>query len=490
MYRSMEEGLDDIAYRWGSFSDHFKRALMLIRSSVIEIDEAKRNAMLDKAVTDVTSGMRDDMAGYVRDMKQPSIYLYYLGVLLPLMLIIMLPIGSVMAKLPLAQTPYMIGLYIIGIPLFTFIFARSIIQKRPPVYEAPAIPDTYPGLPPRGNMMLGKTSVPAVFAAMLAGIAIFAVFAWVVDPVANPVPPAYKKIEHIPFFALMGAVLGAVMAASIYLYGTSSAKRKVQKETVEMESQFQDSIYVLASRLGENRPIEEAMKYSSEFLVGSKQIKAVFRQTVENVVSLGMTMQTALFDPVYGALRNNPSSIIKGSMRIVVDSIALGSQQAARALVGLSMQLTESQKLKQEMSLMLEDVTSTMKSMATFIAPMVLGITTALQKIVVGALSSAAPSVPTGTSALPAGATGVSSLPQVTLGSAEELSAMPDSLTFLLIMGAYIIEITAILIYFTSKVDEGENSLALRMNLARTLPIATALFFLVAWFTSSLAPAV
>jgi hypothetical protein len=131
-----------------------------------------------------------------------------------------------------------------------------------------------------------------------------------------------------------------------------------------------------------------------------------------------------------------------------------------------------------------------MKSMATFIAPMVLGITTALQKIVVGALTSAAPSVPTGTAALPPGATGISSLPQVTLGSAEELKAMPDSLTFLLIMSVYILEITAILIYFTSKVDEGENSLALKMNLAKTLPIATALFFLVAWFTSTLAPAV
>lgn len=484
-YLTIEEGLDKLAYKWGKYSEEFKHALMLIRSSVIESDEAARSVILDKAVTDTLDSIRDNMDKYAIKMRQPSIYLYYVGVLLPLMLIVMLPIGSIMARLPLGQTWIMILLYNVGIPIGAVFFATTILQNRPPSYIPPKIPDDFPGLPRPGMMKLGSAEIPAVLPALLAAAAIFIGFYMFVEPAMNPLPPAYAAqalAAHFPFFTIAGAATAFCVFLAIWFYGTACARRKVQLEVVQMEKEFQDSIYVVASRLGENRPLEEAITYSASFLAGTK-IAKVYQHAADNITNLGMTAEAAFFDPAYGALKNVPSEQIRGSIRIVIDSIQLGVQQAARALVSMSLQLRDSQKVKDKIASLLEEITSMMKSIAFLIAPLVLGITTALQKIVISALKSVGSTTAAGTTAPQTLGSGTM---MSSFGDPTMLNQIPDASTFLLILAAFVVEITLILIYFTSKIEEGDNSLAFRINAARSLPIAIVLFFASAWFASKI----
>src|SRR3989338_1789069 len=102
-YNTLSEGLDAMAYRWGKFSDEFKRSLMMIRASVLEESESKRYLLLDRTVTEMLDSIKNKMENYARQLSQPSIMLFYLGVLLPLILIIILPIGSVFSGRPLAR---------------------------------------------------------------------------------------------------------------------------------------------------------------------------------------------------------------------------------------------------------------------------------------------------------------------------------------------------------------------------------------------------
>ena len=273
------------------------------------------------------------------------------------------------------------------------------------------------------------------------------------------------------------------LALSVYLYGTSYPKRNLQKKIMGMEREFQDSIYVIASRLGENRPIEEAIIYASNFIGKNSPLARVYRITAENIRNLGMTIDAAFFDPAYGSLKNVPSEIIRDTVRIVIDSLSLGVQQGARVLISLSLQLRDAQKVKERIRAVLDEITAMMKTIAFMIAPLVLGITSALQKVIVGALGSFGG---TGSSQLSAGQFSTVGIPMVSFGSPEMLATMPDSTTFLLIIGLYVLEITLLLTYFTTKIDEGNNSLALKMNIAKTLPIAMILFFLSAWFASKL----
>jgi hypothetical protein len=485
-YRSTEEALDILAYKWGAFSDEFKHGLMLIRSSVIEVDEAKRNAILDKAVVDVLEGIRENMEEYAAEMRQPSIYLYYVGVLLPLMLIIMLPIGAAMAGLPIARTEIMILLYNILVPIGTIFFARNILSKRPPVYVPPKIPDDFPGLPKKGHIKIRNISMPAIFVAIVVGIAIYAGFTYVIDPILNPNPlltMAWNEeaiANWFPFFQVAGLIMGVGVAASIYLLGSVSAKRKVQKDIMEMETEFQDSIYIVASRLGENRPMEEAMQYTAKFL-GKVKIAEVYQKASDNIRNMGFTVEGALFDPTYGALRYVPSDSIRGSMRIVVDSIGLGVQQAARALISLSLQMRDAQKVKERITSLLSEITSMMKSIAFLIAPLVLGITSALQRIIVNALQSAC-----GQTAAQTGSLATTNIPITLCKDPAMLQAIPSPLVFMLIMSVYVVEATLILIYFISKIEEGDNKLAFKINIAKSLPIALIFFFLSAWFASQM----
>ncbi len=491
-YKSAGESLDELAYKWGEYSPEFKHGIMLIRSSTVEPNEVQRSRLLDKAMKDVLEGIKNNMTEYAKAMKQPSIYLYYIGVLLPLILIIMLPIGSMMANVPLAQSWILILLYNILVPVGTFVFAKNILKKRPPVYVPPKIPQSHPGLPKKGHMKIGETTVPVWLVALAAAIAIYLSFNFLLEPILNPMPdPAlYPEAAkaYIPFFHLTGMIMAIAAAISIYSYGTSYAKRKVQREVMQMEDEFKDSIYILASRLGENRPMEEALEYTCGFL-GKTKISELFEKTVNNIKSFGMTIEGAFFDKTYGSLKDLPSEMIVGAIKVVVDSVKLGAKQASRTLVSLSMQLKDTSIVKEKIRTQLEDVTAMMKSIAYFIGPLVLGITTALQKIIIDALQAMGGSQITGAGTGAAGMEGIGGLAGI-FGSAEVLELVPGPTFFLFIIGIYVVQVTLILVYFTSRVEEGPNNLALKMNLAKSLPIALIFYFFAAFFATNMTAAI
>ena len=501
-YRSVEEALDNLAWKWGDYSPEFKHALMLIRSSVMEADETKRNDLLDKAITDVLEGIQEKMDFYSRAMHQPSIYLYYFGVLLPLLLIIIIPVGAMMSEGEggigmLAGAMPLAIIYNIMIPAASLLLAKNILSKRPPTRDVPNVPLDLPGLPKAGWFKIGGAQLPvkvvagAIFLGILAAAFIATPF---IDPQPRSYDPAYGSycllsglgppgdgagllhgmgVPCIPFLPYAGLILGVVAAFGFYLWSNYKDRWAMQRELIEMENGFQETLYILASRLGEGRPMEDAMKHASEFIPNSPATKRIFLPTLHNVRMLGMTIKTALFDEAYGSLRFIPSGFINGTMRIVVDSLGLGVQTAARSLISLSLQIRDMQKVEKALKAMLSDITNMMSTMCMFIAPVVLGITIALQQIIMGAMASMGEAgLGGGTDAsLP----GMSAFSMPSFGGSVESAATQAELLF--IISFYMIEIVVILIYFAAHVNEGDNDLAFKMALAQALPISMAIFF-------------
>ncbi|MCD4740335.1 hypothetical protein K8R43_04035 [archaeon] len=489
-YRTVEEALDYMAWKWGEYSEEFKHALMLIRSSVMEVDEGKRNELLDKAVTDALQGIKDKMDMYSRAMHQPSIYLYYLGVLLPLLLIIVIPVGSMMASESmgfLGSPVALILIYNIIIPLIALIMAKSILGKRPPARPIPKIPDNLPGLPKRGWFQIGKYQLPVIVVS-LAIMAATIIAGYIFNPIVNPMPPAWQTEQvdaYMPLIEYMGWSLGIVFAICFYLWANNKDKRHAQLELVKMENDFQDTLYILASRLGEGKPMEEALKHTADFLPNSPVTKKIFIPTLQNITVMGMTLKMALFDKAYGSLRYVPSDFIRGTMQIVVESLTLGVQTAARSLVSLSFQLQDSQKVERSLKGMLEDITSMMSVMSTLIAPSVLGITVALQRVISNALGSVSGQMPASSGSIPGGVGGLAA-PLTSVGSmfggAEGGPVFDQNILFLVIV-IYMVQIVTILMYFASQVTEGENDLAFKISISKALPIAMMIFFIVAFFS-------
>jgi hypothetical protein len=535
MFHSLSEALDDLAYRWGKFSDEFKHALMMVRASVLENTEAKRYQLLDKTMETVLESIKNKMEQYARNLSQPSTVLFYVGVLLPLILIIILPVGSAFSGTPMATPLVLIAIYNIGIPIITLIFAMQVIKKRPPTYTPPKIPDNFPGLPKKGQMIIGKTGLNITMVTILilvAGILItVAVSQQGLPPKAFlpkdsqqiiPSDPNPKQIilrekedekffepggrrynelrsegkkdqqakdilameeqkffmeaknDPTPYILVFGIIISIAIAFFVLMYFSSIYKRKIQLEIMQMESEFKDSLYILASRLGENKPVEEALKHTTKFLPNLLISQRVFGKTVDNIELLGMPLEQAVFDKNYGALKNMPSNIIQSSMKILVDSVELGVNVAARTLISLSLQLGNSEKVNKMLSILISDVVSMMQTMVVFIAPIVLGVTTALQKVVMVTLAGIASSETIGG----VGGTSVSetgfSMPLKGI-SVEAFKTMVSPVQFLVIVIIYVVELVIIMGYFTTKIEE-DNDLLVKINIATALPIAVGVF--------------
>src|SRR3989344_81271 len=473
-YNSVSEGLDRIAYTWGNYSVEFKRALMRIRASVIENSEAKRYSLLDETMPEMLESIKNKMEQYARDLSQPSTMLFYIGVLLPLLLIIILPVGSSFSGAPIANPIVLFLIYNIVIPLITIWFAYNLLQNRPPTYEPPVIPDDHEGLPKKWKANIRGFNVDvryaAIFIATIGILFSFAVstqgippkFLFGEDPnvsctdVRNFIVPcdlsrqeallksarpatyfaldetgqrytelfsqnlgpdltsverdlvqekviqqvrseeqlffSQSKNDIAPYKLVFGVLISMSLAIFVLFYYSSIYKRRVQLEVQEMEREFKDSLYILASRMGENKPVEDAIKHVTEFLPDLRISKVVFARTLDNIKLLGMPLEQAVFDKNSGSVAKIPSAIIKGSMKMLVDSVQLGVNVAARTLISLSIQLQNAEKVANQLKILVSDVTGTMKTMTLFIAPIVLGITTSLQRVVIVTIASIASS--------------------------------------------------------------------------------------------------
>ncbi len=505
-YLSVEEGLDELAYKWGKYNDDFKQALMLIRSSILEADDAKREALLEKAASDVLEGSKEKMDQFARALAQPTVYLYYFGVLLPLMLAIVLPIGGTLAggDFPLARPEVLAFIYVIALPIGLLALGSSILGSRPPTYLPPEIDEDFPGLPPKGTFNVFGMNLPIIplaLAVLVGSIAggIYLDKTQVIDPLPlldrteALAALAHVELLGIPptqlflgMFSLLSIIVGIGLAISIYLYGKFAARKKIQDEIRGMEREFKDAIYVLASRLGENRPLEDALKHAVEFLPSSKIANSVFRKIIDNITSLGMTIDDAIFNPNFGALKNLPSKTLESGMRITVDSIGLGVNVAAKSLIGLALQLRNAEKIDLLLRNLLSSVTSMLKTMGTFIAPIVLGVVTSLQGVIVNALTANCADVPAQTAPQGvAGFGGGGNLGSLFCKPSGQESASTDPATFTFIMGIYVIEVVIILTYFNSQVEDSNNKLHTYIEIAKALPIATVIFALVAYFAGT-----
>jgi len=511
VYNTVEEGLDDLAYKWGDYSSVLKHALMQIRASVIEANDARRLALLDKAVADVIEGIKAEMSTYSRKLHAPAIYLYYLGVLLPLMLVIILPIGSVFTGAGLADRNLLFVLYNIIIPTATFLFARNLLKKRPPTYTPPVIPDDFPGIPPKHKLFYGKNkkTFPVLALAIIAALAVL-LFSFManntitqlsfsgtdfgIDPfhmvtleeaknniwgTFNDTGFEWGGIKYVtPIWMIYGVLLSVVSFISVYLYFDSKYKKEAQDHIKKLEDEFNDAIYVLASRLGENRPMEEALSHSVKFLgPGSLVGTEIFATITKNISMMGLTLRSAIFDSNYGALKHVPSNLIQSAMTILSDSVELGTNVAARSIMSLSSQIRDSKKIDENLRKMLEDLTSMMNSMAIMIAPMVLGITTALQKIVLNALTNITKATSPGGASAAMGTGGMGNMLSGA-GSAQQAANIINPTDFLLIIGFYVIELVIILMYFTMNIQEGDNKIIVKMAIAKILPVAIIFFII------------
>jgi hypothetical protein len=176
-------------------------------------------------------------------------------------------------------------------------------------------------------------------------------------------------------------------------------------------------------------------------------------------------------------MKNIPSRLMKSAFKIMTDSIELGPEVASVSLMSVSEQIRNVQRINELMRKLLDEVTSMMSSMATFIGPVVLGMVSSLQNIITDVMGKM-PSSGGGSQGANNASAALTQASSTFGGNFLGKSTVPiaSPLEFQIIVAIYVMLLAIILLHFTGKVRYGNNRVAIYMTIGRSLPIAIAIF--------------
>lgn len=417
-HNNVEEALTRFGRIWGEKSQELKRSIDLIKSSISENSEKSRKEVLNQALKTCFEGIQNRMESFAADLQLPTTLIYGIGVLLPLVLLAVLPV--------LSSTGFKINglelgiIYCVVLPLTIYLLKKQVLAKRPAAFAPPNIPS-------KDNRRK----------ALLISALIF----------LTPSFAAFAINLETPLLALTFVwSLGSAISAFCYL--SSFKTFRIRKKNQKLEEEFHDALTQLGNQLKSGRPAEDAFRRTAKTTKGS-ELSKILKKTSTNLKVGGMSTQSAFFDPREGSLKEVHSTTIKNTFRILTDLLNRSSQAAGEAILHITSHLKRLKDVENQIRRSLRDVVSSMKSVATFFAPLVASITVQLQQLI----SEKTTGIPL-------------------FGSAVQIS----SPTFLGVLGFYVIVLTVLLSSYTVEIERGNDSLLKRMEIARTLPVAMVVF--------------
>ena len=464
VYQGINDALTNFANYWGKWSDHFKRALHLIRSSIQEPEEAQRVITLNRALDVGLDGTREMMNQFAAKLHQPTMIIYSIGIMIPLAIIAMLPTaGLVGMKITIFQV---FVLYDVILPLIVFLYTRKILLLRPATFNPPIIPSDHPDLV---NINKRRRLIIALIIGILVALpGIFFIVMQTFLPVTSSNVLLNFVIDSNGLNSYLPVTLFIIwgVAATVTLYSISVYRpyKKVRDDIKQVEKEFSDALYILGKRIGEEKSPEESFAYTANTMEGAK-IAEVFSQTGYNLMAMHTNIRDALFSSEYGSLKHVHSDRIKAIMRLFVEGIQKSQRAVSISIIRIADHLKELQQVENKIKDTLYSLTSTLRSTAAVFAPLIAGVTLAITKLISNIIHSMSGKIPIENFA------GDSST--VFTGITESFSLeniRPEY--FVLVIGIYIIELVFLLTRFTNGIDEGDDKAAFMYSLGRVVPTA------------------
>ncbi len=504
---------------WKEWDKDFVEAFHLIESSLYESSEERRLSLLDKALDVILNGTYENMLHYAHDLKSPMTMLHMLGVILPILGLVILPlIVSFMSgdSSPFVMLLYIAMLYNVSLPIGVYYLGRNILSKRPAGYGAADISEKE-GVKKFGrvNIPLGKKITigvnPAVISIMILVVALIIGFSPLVLHAINAEDFAFdqkgniKMLEYVcpadqlncrpdqrvgPYglgaavLSLM-VVLGFGLSLGAYYSLRSKNVIKIREKTKELEEEFSSALFQLGNRLGDGLPAEIAFAKVAETMQGTTSGE-FFNLAEKNITKLGMGMEQALFDPKMGALVSFPSPVIESSMKVLIESIKKGPRIAAQALLSMSRYIKEIHRVEERLQDLMSDVIASMKSQIKFLTPAIAGIVIGITSMISTILTR-----------LSAQLLQLSGSTDVGGGFGNLLEIFGIGIPtyhFQIVVGIYVVQIGFILTVLVNGIENGADKLGERYELGKSMINGTLLYcFLAAvvmilfnWFAASI----
>ncbi len=507
-YSTVRDSAEAYLLVWKEWDKEFVESFHLIESSLYEGSDERRLALLDKSLDVILNGTYENMLHYAHSLKSPMTMLHMLGIILPILGLVILPlVVSFMSggegSDPFVSAIYISVLYNISLPIGVYYLGKTILSKRPAGYGAVDIGEM-PGVKKFRNVNVplgGKYfisvnplffSIMVFLVALLIGFSPLIMHAVGMKDLSFTESGSIKMLDYIcppekgidcaetdklgPYglgASILSLVLVAGLGGSIGLYFSLRSKNviKIRERTRELEEEFSSALFQLGNRLGDGIPAEIALAKVAENMRDTVSGN-FFNLAEKNITKLGMGLEQAIFDPQVGALASFPSKVIESSMKVLVESIKKGPRTAAQALLSMSRYIKEIHTVEERLKDLMEDVISSMKSQVKFLTPAIAGIVIGITSMISTILTRLSSQLGAFSAAQQAGGTAP--------GGFESMLTIfgigIPTFYFQIIVGIYIVQIGYILTVLSNGVENGADKLGERYSLGTSLTRSTLLY--------------
>lgn len=492
-FDSVKDSLDAYLETWRKWNMEFIESFHLIEASLYEPSDQRRLTLIDKALEVILQETYEKMLHYAHNLKNPITMLHMLGIILPILGLVILPLAVNFMK---GISWYHIALlYNFILPVIVFFMGKNILSQRPTGYGDTDISEENPELRKYRNILIrfGKAEIkisPLIISFIIGGVVLFIGLTPLLLHAINPkfdLPfGSFKLLEYrnskdfpgkiVGPYGLGASVLsllvplGLGLGFGIYFHLQSRNVIKLRDDAKELEKEFASGLFQLGNRIGDGLPAEMAFGKVAEVMQGTKS--GNFFQVVNtNITKLGMSVKDAIFNKRNGAMTYFPSNIIESSMEVMLQSAKKGPLICSQALINVSQYIKEIHRVDERLKDLLADIISSMKSQISFLAPAIAGIVvgiTAMVSTIIGALSGEIANLAT---EMPVGATGF---------NMELFGDGMPTYFFQIVVGVYVVEIVYILTVLANGIENGSDKLSERYMLGNNLVRTTILYSIIA----------
>lgn len=486
VYSSVSQSLEEYIKTWKGWNDDFIEAVHLVQFSLQQKNDTERRRTLHRATIVVLEGTHQHMLKYAHSLQGPMQALHMLGVVLPVMALVMLPlIGAFMgAKI---KWFHLVILYNLFFPILVYSLGKDMLQKRP---AGTSGGDSYTYMLAKYHkpyINIGKLKLripPALF-----GVIIFFVvaipgllyfFSLTVAAYSGSLPNQEIMFSTYSLLFTLDLILAAGLGVGMYFYYSVHYLIKIKHKIERIEAEFPSGVFQLANRIKEKVPAEVAFEKVARSIRKS-DIGEMFWLIDYNLKKQGTDLEDAIFNEKYGAMAYYPSGIIKSAMSVLVDAAKKGPVSAAKSLFSVSKYLTSLKRVNDRLQDLLADTTSSMRMQVAMFIPLITGLVVGLNMLITKILRN----LGTVLSDLPVQG-GESA--QMNLGtdllSIFQFEHMIPAFVAALVVGIYIIQIVCLISYLVNGINKGYDTIEMKYLIGRNLFIAVPFFCIVSAITS------
>lgn len=533
-HASIKDSLEAYLATWKKYNMEFIESFHLVESSLYEGSETRRVGALDKALSVMLDETYEKMLHYAQNLKSPLTMLHMLGIILPILGLVILPL--VVSFSENVKWYHLAMLYDVILPIGVFYLSKTILSKRPTGYGDTDISDENPELKKYKKVLFrfGKSEIsinpltcsvvlffflfligmsPLLFHLILpeGDIAIMAaedicpsdqvlldllVFSdgplcRIIDRTDNEIMTGVKY-ELVGYKESIGKEtagniigpygLGAALLSlfiplsfgiSIGVYYKLRSKNviKLREEAKALEKEFAAALFQLGNRLGDGLPAEIAFGKVAQVMEGTTSGN-FFKLVESNIRRLGYGVEQAIFDSHVGALIHFPSNLIESSMKVLIESAKKGPRIAAEAILNVSRYIKEIHKVDERLKDLLADIIADVKSQIHFLTPAISGIVIGITSMVTTIIGKLG--------------SGLKEVQSQAASAGQQTSLIElfgdgiPTFYFQLIVGIYVVEIIYILTIMSNGIENGSDSLNEQYLLGKNLVKTTLMYVFIA----------